>query len=121
MRPGSTRLCALAALALVLAGPATALADPFDDDVATLSRCDDARLLDAVRTAIAHNIQMTVRSVSSIRTVSRTNSAATCTLHAVATSGEEDDVTYTLTLRGGGTDFLVTDVTQTRPPNRPAP
>lgn len=120
MRRGLPELGALAALALLAGGPTAALADPFDDPPA-LARCDDRRLLTAVRSAIAQNIQMTVRSTANIRTVSRNTSEAVCMLHVVATTGEEDEVTYTLTLRSGGTDFLITDVTQTRAPNPTAP
>lgn len=120
MRRGLSQIGALAALALLAGAPGAALADPFDDPPALVA-CDNDRLLDAVRTAIAQNIQMRVRSTSAVRTVSRTAAGAVCTLHAVATTGEEDDVTYTLALRGGGTDFLITDVTQTRAPNSTAP
>ena len=120
MRRGHSQLVALAALALLATGAGPALADPFDDPPALVA-CDNDRLLTAVRAAIAQNIQMTVRSTSAIRTVSHTATGAVCTLHAVATTGEEDDVTYTLTLHGAGTDFLITDVTQTRAPNSTAP
>ena len=110
----------VAGLALLAGGATAARADPFDD-APTLVSCDDDRLLTVVRAAIAQNIRMTVRSTSNIRSVSRTATGGVCTLHAVATTGEEDNVTYTLTLHGGGTDFLITDVTQTRAPNGSAP
>lgn len=113
---GAALACVIATAAIVPA----ALADPFDD-APRLARCDDRALMTAVREAIAANIQLRIRAVSAIRSVSRTTDAGVCMAHVVATTGEEDEVTYTLTLHGSGTNFLITDVTQTSAPTTPSP
>ena len=109
----------VAALAM-LAGPLLGAA-MLSSCAPQLATCDNQQLQTALRSGLEQRTHLTITSVSDIQSVSRTPTGGSCTVRVAFSDGEEAVYTYTLTLAGSMTNFLVTAVNQTHGPNGSPP
>jgi hypothetical protein len=86
-----------------------------------LATCDNPQLQTALRSGLEQRTHLTITSISDIQSVSRTPTNGSCTVRVAFSDGEEAVYTYTLTLAGTMTNFLVTAVNQTHGPNGAPP
>ena len=81
-------------------------------DDSPMLRCGNPRLITALRSGVESRTHLTIASLTDVRTVSRAPPNGVCSLHVRTADGQEATYTYTLTLHGTTTDYLITDVTE---------
>lgn len=82
-----------------------------------LAACDNAEILNGLKTGINNSTHQEITSITNVATASHTATTAACTAHIVAASGAEADIAYNLNLDGSDTHYVLGTVTQTHPAN----
>jgi hypothetical protein len=75
-----------------------------------LAACDASDLQAALRTSIETTSKLKLTNVSDIKTVSRGDNTATCSMHVNVSDGSQAQIAYRLDLVKGETNYRVTDV-----------
>ena len=74
--------------------------------------CDSEAVQTRLRAIIGERTQQTISTLDGIRTTSRSGSGSVCTAHIAAETGEEANITYSLTVDGRQARLLVTRIDQ---------
>ena len=71
--------------------------------------CDDSALQGAMKTAIEAKSALKVTGVTNIKTISRADRTAMCSMHVTASDGSQAQMTYRLDLAKDGTQFQIVE------------
>ena len=75
-----------------------------------LADCDGGDLQSSLRSAIEASSKLKLTAVTDIKTLSRSDKSAVCSMRVSASDGSQSLLTYQLDLVKGQTNFRVTDV-----------
>lgn len=85
-----------------------------------LLTCNNPRLQASLRAGIGQRTGLTVTAVTNVRELRHTQAMRICRMHVATREGENADFTYSLTLRGNTTDYLIIGIGNQRLPGAPA-
>ena len=74
-----------------------------------VAQCDDSALQGAMKTAIEAKSALKVTGVTNIKTISRADRTAMCSMHVTASDGSQAQMRYRLDLAKDGTQFQIVE------------